>query len=32
VREYSPTLADRVAVSTDKGLDHVVQRILGALK
>jgi TIR domain len=32
VREYSPTLADRVAVNTDKGLDHVVQRILGALK
>ena len=30
VREYSPTLADRVAVSTDKGLEHVVEKILGA--
>src|SRR5450631_1572190 len=28
VRDFSPILADRVAVSTDKGLGHVVQRIL----
>lgn len=28
VREYSPTLADRVAVSTDKGLEYVVEKIL----
>ncbi|MGD0124802.1 MAG: toll/interleukin-1 receptor domain-containing protein [Terriglobia bacterium] len=30
VREYSATLADRVAVGTDKGLKHVVERILDA--
>jgi hypothetical protein len=29
---YSPVLADRVAVSTDKGLEYVVQRILEAAK
>jgi len=30
VLEYSPVLADRVAVTTDKGLDYVVQRMLKA--
>jgi hypothetical protein len=30
VFEYSPVLADRVAISTDKGLDCVVQRMLKA--
>ena len=30
VFEYSPVLADRVAISTDKGLDYVVQRMLKA--
>jgi len=30
VRANSPTLAGRIAVSTDKGLDHVVQRLLAA--
>jgi hypothetical protein len=30
VLEYSPILADRVAVSTDKGLEYVVQRMLKA--
>jgi hypothetical protein len=29
---YSPVLADRVAISTDKGLEYVVQRILEAAK
>jgi hypothetical protein len=32
VREFSPTLADRLAVTTDKGLDHVVKGILDAMK
>jgi len=32
VREFSPTLADRLAVGTDKGLEHVVRRILDAMK
>jgi hypothetical protein len=32
VFRYSPVLADRVAISTDKGLDYVVQRILEAAK
>lgn len=32
VLEYSPILADRVAISTKKGLDYVVQRILEAAK
>ena len=30
VLEYSPVLADRVAITTDKGLDYVVQRMLKA--
>jgi hypothetical protein len=30
VHEYSPLLADRVAITTDKGLDYVVQRMLKA--
>ena len=30
VFEYSPMLAGRVAISTDKGLDYVVQRMLQA--
>ena len=30
VREYSPTLADTVAVSTDKGLEYVVEKLLDA--
>jgi len=30
VRAHSPTLAGRVAVSTEKGLDHVVERLLKA--
>lgn len=30
VLECSPILADRVAVSTDKGLEYVVQRMLKA--
>ena len=29
---YSPVLADRVAISTDKGLDYVVQRIVMVAK
>jgi hypothetical protein len=29
---YSPVLADRVAISTDKGLEYVVQRVLEAAK
>lgn len=32
VFNFSPVLADRVAISTDKGLDYVVQRILEAAK
>ncbi len=32
VREFSPTLADRLAVTTDKGLDRVVKSILDAMK
>jgi hypothetical protein len=32
VREFSPTLADRVAVTTEKGVDHVVEQLLGAMK
>ena len=31
VREYSPTLADRIAVSTGKGLECVVAQILAAM-
>ena len=30
VFDCSPVLADRVAISTDKGLEYVVQRILEA--
>ena len=30
VLEYSPVLADRVAITTDKGLDYVVQSMLKA--
>ena len=30
VYAYSPVLADRVAITTDKGLDYVVQRLLKA--
>ena len=30
IYEYSPVLADRVAITTDKGLDYVVQRVLKA--
>ena len=32
VRQYSPMLADRVAVKTETGLDHVVEQLLGAMK
>jgi len=32
VFEYSPVLADRVAITTDKGFEHVVQGILEAAK
>jgi len=32
VFEYSPVLADRVAISTDKGLSYVVERKLEAAK
>jgi len=32
VREYSPTLADRVAVSSDRGLEHVVEELLRVIK
>ena len=30
IYEYSPVLADRVAITTDKGLDYIVQRMLKA--
>jgi len=32
VREYSPTLADRIAVTTDKGLEQVVAELLRAMR
>jgi len=32
VRKYSPTLADRVAVSSDRGLEHVVAELLRVVK
>jgi hypothetical protein len=32
VRQYSPMLADRVAVTTEKGVDHVVEQLLAAIK
>ena len=28
VLEYSPVLADRLAITTDQGLDYIVQRML----
>jgi len=30
IHEHSPVLADRAAISTDRGLDYVVQRMLKA--
>jgi hypothetical protein len=32
VRQYSPMLAGRVAVTTDKGVVHVVEQLLAAMK
>jgi hypothetical protein len=32
VRQYSPTLADRLAVSTNKGVEHVVEKLLEGMK
>ena len=32
VRKYSPTLADRVAVSSNRGLEHVVEELLRVIK
>lgn len=32
VRQYSPTLANRVAVTTEQGVGHVVEQLLGAMK
>jgi formylglycine-generating enzyme required for sulfatase activity len=32
VRKYSPTLADRVAVLSDRGLEHVVEELLRVIK
>ena len=32
IREYSLTLADRVAVSSDRGLEHVVEELLRVIK
>ncbi len=32
VRDFSPTLADRIAVSTGKGMKQVVESILAAMK
>jgi hypothetical protein len=31
VAAYSPMLADRVAVSSDKGIDYVVEEIIKAI-
>ncbi len=31
VREYSPTLADRIAVIADRGLPHIVEELLRAM-
>jgi hypothetical protein len=31
IRAYSPTLADRVAASSDKGLEHVITELLRAI-
>jgi hypothetical protein len=32
VRAYSPTLADRIAISTDRGLDKVIEEIVKVLQ
>lgn len=32
VRQFSPMLADRLAVSTDKGLEYVIQELLKVIK
>jgi hypothetical protein len=32
IRAYSPILADRLAVSSDKGLDHVTHRLMEAIR
>lgn len=32
VRKNSPTLADRIAVTTERGVDHIVEKLLGAMK
>ena len=32
IREYSPTLADRVAVKSDRGLEYVVEELLRVIK
>jgi hypothetical protein len=32
VRAYSPTLADRLATSSEKGLDHVVRELVRAIR
>jgi len=32
IRKYSPTLADRVAVSSERGLEHVVSKLLKVLQ
>jgi len=32
VRQYSPTLADRLAVRTDRGVGHVVEKLLDGMK
>lgn len=32
IREYSPTLADRIAVSSERGLEHVVSELLRVVR
>jgi hypothetical protein len=32
LRSFSPTLADRFAVSSDKGLDHVIEKVISAFR
>jgi len=32
VRKYSPTLADRIAVNSEKGIEYVVSELLRAIK
>ena len=32
IRIYSPTLADRLAVSSDKGVDHVIAEVIRAIR